>query len=311
MRCSGTIFSLITLAALLQCQTAQAQVVLQDFEGPLPGPQEYPGGWSFSGGGADPTPMPIMQTQISDQVAAAGIQSFQLDIDGTPHAGTWGWYGGFGGFFGFYGPGFGFAAGQAGAGNPANYEFSFDIMVQGNTTDTPVGGSVSTYDPDLNDDEDPEGDDGANTWSSEFTVTPLTNGIWNHVVWQLDSGTPPTSDAAVPTPYFDDETNISFQLFFNNGGFDIDSGNIINFDNIQLEFIPPTIVAGDFDEDGDVDGNDFLVWQRDQNVGSLSDWQDNYNAPASTVNIASVPEPASLLLALSAALFAGFRRRRS
>ena len=30
----------------------------------------------------------------------------------------------------------------------------------------------------------------------------------------------------------------------------------------------------------DVDGSDFLVWQRNQNVGELSDWPNNYWATA-------------------------------
>lgn len=58
--------------------------------------------------------------------------------------------------------------------------------------------------------------------------------------------------------------------------------------------------AGDFDMDGDVDGHDFLLWQRDPGVGSLSDWQANYGTP-SVANIASVPEPSGgMLLLLSA-----------
>ena len=50
---------------------------------------------------------------------------------------------------------------------------------------------------------------------------------------------------------------------------------------------------GDFDGDGDVDGSDFLTWQRDG--GDLSLWTANY-PPASTANFGSVPEPTSMLL---------------
>jgi hypothetical protein len=35
-------------------------------------------------------------------------------------------------------------------------------------------------------------------------------------------------------------------------------------------------LPGDFDSDGDVDGRDFLTWQRDPSVGSLVDWQTGY-----------------------------------
>jgi hypothetical protein len=33
---------------------------------------------------------------------------------------------------------------------------------------------------------------------------------------------------------------------------------------------------GDFDQDGDVDGRDFMLWQRNPSVGNLSDWKQNY-----------------------------------
>jgi hypothetical protein len=37
-----------------------------------------------------------------------------------------------------------------------------------------------------------------------------------------------------------------------------------------------TFMPGDFDQDGDVDGRDFLLWQRNSSVGALGDWQENY-----------------------------------
>ncbi len=36
---------------------------------------------------------------------------------------------------------------------------------------------------------------------------------------------------------------------------------------------------GNFDGNGVVDGLDFLLWQRDQSVGSLADWEANYGMP--------------------------------
>ncbi|TWU27735.1 hypothetical protein [Bythopirellula polymerisocia] len=55
------------------------------------------------------------------------------------------------------------------------------------------------------------------------------------------------------------------------------------------------VIEDDFDQDGDVDGADFLVWQRNPSVGDLADWQANYGMPASTSALA-VPEPSSLVL---------------
>ncbi|QDT00396.1 LamG domain-containing protein [Adhaeretor mobilis] len=57
------------------------------------------------------------------------------------------------------------------------------------------------------------------------------------------------------------------------------------------------LVPGDFDADFDVDGQDFLAWQRDPGVGSLADWQSNYGEsfyPLSAVQ--AVPEPSCLAL---------------
>ena len=62
-------------------------------------------------------------------------------------------------------------------------------------------------------------------------------------------------------------------------------------------------LLGDFDLDGDVDGIDFLYWQRDPSVGSLPAWEANYGmvfplSASSTV----VPEPSALLLGVMASL---------
>jgi hypothetical protein len=66
------------------------------------------------------------------------------------------------------------------------------------------------------------------------------------------------------------------------------------------EIEPPT-VSGDFDNDGDADGRDFLVWQRGGSPtpfspGDLADWQAGYGSPLSAVT--AVPEPSSLVVAL-------------
>jgi hypothetical protein len=53
--------------------------------------------------------------------------------------------------------------------------------------------------------------------------------------------------------------------------------------------------AGDFDGDGDVDGRDLLVWQRNPSVGNLADWQANFGI-GSLSAVSAVPEPTSLFL---------------
>ena len=75
-------------------------------------------------------------------------------------------------------------------------------------------------------------------------------------------------------------------------------------------FVPGTVgTPGDFNDDGLVDGRDFLVWQRDPGVGNLADWQNNYGF-GSLAAVGSVPEPTSLaLLALALVPVACGRKR--
>ncbi len=57
-------------------------------------------------------------------------------------------------------------------------------------------------------------------------------------------------------------------------------------------------LTGDFDSDGDVDGSDFLAWQRNQSVGLLSDWETNFGTAAGVASVAAVPEPTGVALVL-------------
>lgn len=63
-------------------------------------------------------------------------------------------------------------------------------------------------------------------------------------------------------------------------------------------------LTGDFDGDDDVDGSDFLAWQRGFpgtfGPSDLTDWQNNYGPTPPITAIQGVPEPASLVLTLLA-----------
>jgi hypothetical protein len=72
---------------------------------------------------------------------------------------------------------------------------------------------------------------------------------------------------------------------------------------------------GDYDNDGDVDGRDFLVWQRGGSptpfsAGDLTAWQTNYGAGGPLTAVQAVPEPALLTLLLPAATGLVMRRQR-
>lgn len=60
--------------------------------------------------------------------------------------------------------------------------------------------------------------------------------------------------------------------------------------------------SGDFDGDGDVDGRDFLFWQRNPLIGDFADWQEGY-APHDLLGTIAVPEPSAGGLLLFVGIF--------
>jgi T5SS/PEP-CTERM-associated repeat protein len=73
----------------------------------------------------------------------------------------------------------------------------------------------------------------------------------------------------------------------------------------------PSSTPGDFDHDGDVDGQDVLVWQRNTAIGNLADWRNNFGAGALVAASTAVPEPSTwILLTLAAVGYGNTRIRR-
>nr|MBA3480810.1 glycoside hydrolase family 16 protein [Pirellulales bacterium] len=107
--------------------------------------------------------------------------------------------------------------------------------------------------------------------------------------------------------------------------------------NVQVDYVrvysavTPTTPSADFDADGDVDGADFLTWQRgvgttsgairgdgnanagvdgDVDAGDLATWREQFGAGGAGLAGAAVPEPASwVLVAWMMAMGAGRRAR--
>ncbi len=88
----------------------------------------------------------------------------------------------------------------------------------------------------------------------------------------------------------------------------------VRIDNILAEAASPP-VNSDFDGDEDVDGNDFLIWQRGLGAGThltgdanddgavdgvdLDLWEADFGAGAAASAAAAIPEPAAIRLALA------------
>jgi len=89
-------------------------------------------------------------------------------------------------------------------------------------------------------------------------------------------------------------------------------GDVTQAISYTLAATPTT--PGDFDDDSDVDGQDFLLWQRglggEFTANDLADWRANFGA-ASAAAIGAVPEPVALAMAsIGAIIFLGGRITR-
>jgi hypothetical protein len=86
---------------------------------------------------------------------------------------------------------------------------------------------------------------------------------------------------------------------------------VLNKQDGVLRMLVPLSEPGDFNNDGKVNGRDFLAWQRNPSIGNLADWQANYGAGTLTASTA-VPEPTSAAIgSLALVMLLSIRRYRS
>ncbi|MEM8946541.1 MAG: SGNH/GDSL hydrolase family protein [Planctomycetota bacterium] len=99
----------------------------------------------------------------------------------------------------------------------------------------------------------------------------------------------------------------SGQVFYNSNNIVSNPHEYLFWDDIHPTAAAHAVLAqqalaavrrpGDFQFDGEVTGEDFLFWQTDPSVGSLTAWGANYAPLAAVATGAIVPEPRSLVLA--------------
>ena len=138
---------------------------------------------------------------------------------------------------------------------------------------------------------------GATNGQYSLEMRPLQNSADNsHVAWTM-----------LASYTGDDYEDVTFDGFSING-----QGSSWAWDNIQVVGTAVASFAGDFDGDGDVDGDDFLSWQNsfptasgatksggdadgdgDVDGDDFLIWQNQFPSPGA---VASTPEPASLVL---------------
>lgn len=186
-----------------------------------------------------------------------------------------------------------------------NTNYTYDVFID-NTVGSAVSGDVDFFTF--------SGLTVGASFSVEVTQTTF-DGFDSFLGWFDDTGVPVATDddnGFETLSWLEGVIPASGQLTFAVTGFGDDDfvGHHNQHGTYGLELmIDDAGSPGDFDGDGDVDGRDFLVWQRNPSVGTLADWQANYGAQQQ-VNVAVVPEPATFGL-LTIALCAGLRRRYS
>lgn len=91
------------------------------------------------------------------------------------------------------------------------------------------------------------------------------------------------------------------------------AATFINNANTSFTLVAPPDPTGDFDNDGDVDGRDFLKWQRGESPDPLSAddlaiWQEEYGT-GGLVAVTAIPEPGAIAGLILCGLSAMLRRR--
>ena len=144
---------------------------------------------------------------------------------------------------------------------------------------------------------------------TEFATLPNGDSIGIVVYDKTD-----TDPNALPDGDFGVDTDGNISIFYADFFTSITSKPELTF-GIVDNVVVAEAIPGDFDFDGDVDGGDFLRWQRGSgttyDAADLTLWENNYGfvAPLSASS-AAVPEPTSVALLILGATTLVFLGRK-
>ena len=149
---------------------------------------------------------------------------------------------------------------------------------------------------------DPESETPTFVPETNYDATPPAN-----LIDYLNTSTP--IDYNTSTTNFISPPN-EFGTYFFGFSYGADANFTAYFD---FEFPPAD--PGDFDEDGDVDGRDFLIWQRGGSplplsATDLADWQNGYGAGGLSA-LSAVPEPTTMAMATLVGMSMLMSRKRA
>jgi hypothetical protein len=186
---------------------------------------------------------------------------------------------------------------------------------------------------------------GWHTYSALITPTEITvsidlfrDGVQNNTRDEngpvVGVGTPGLADASLTLPVATNAVGFNALRIGGPSGVSSAGAGLNAFDNILLQMVPanvPAVDNADFDGDGDVDGADFLTWQRglgepgdradgnanptvdgDVDADDLAVWKAQFgtgSTPA-TPAASAIPEPAALALACFGVIAGMAVRRR-
>jgi len=175
-----------------------------------------------------------------------------------------------------------------------------------------------------------DGGGSGDTYVTDYSIAVPNDGQWRRITFDVtaddfipSSGNPPSPPPNVAAALMG-VTHLRIIHNPNPGDFIGESNpGSMRVNNILAE--GDSMEDADFDGDDDVDGNDFLIWQRGLGVGTtqpagdaddngsvnaldLAVWKAQFGVPATPV-AAAIPEPASVGLAVLAVLAGIFVRR--